>query len=132
MKDLVRSVQAKVVADANPPNFIGYSTANQVQSILRRIYNWAIEDREWLGQNPASFEALFPMEVEPRDEQFSPASFAKVWHWNVAQATGKDERISVALARRHRRDGAPAVVPTNAPGDVDVATGSVPEAPVAP
>lgn len=98
VKDLVRSIQARIVTDAHQPRFVGFSTANQVQSILRRIYNWAIKDREWLEQNPASFEALFPTEAEPRGEQFSPESFSKVWHWNVAQATGRDSRVSVALA----------------------------------
>lgn len=98
IKDLVRSVQARVASEANQPRFTGYSTANQIQSILRRMYNWAIEDREWLTLNPASFPALFEEDLEKREEHFDSESFAKVWHWNVAQATGKDERISVALA----------------------------------
>lgn len=98
VKDLVRAAQAKIIEDAYHPSYQGYSTANQVQSILRRIYNWAIKDREWLERNPASFEAIFPTEVEQREEYFDPETFAKVWHWNIAQATGKDERISVALA----------------------------------
>lgn len=98
VKDLVRAVQARVQEDAFHTSYLGYSTANQIQSILRRIYNWAIKDREWLDRNPASFEALFPTDAEPREEFFNPDTFAKVWHWNVAQATGKDQRISVALA----------------------------------
>ncbi|MCW0045657.1 integrase arm-type DNA-binding domain-containing protein [Brevundimonas sp. BT-123] len=98
VKDVVRATQARISADAIRSNYLGYSTANQVQSILRRMYNWAIDDREWTEFNPASFDALFPKDPEPREEYFDPDTFAKVWHWNVAQATGKDQRISVALA----------------------------------
>ena len=98
MKDLVRSVQSQIATDARHPRFNGHSTANQIQSIVRRMYNWAITDREWLSENPASFPALFEDNLEQRPEYFDPDSFSKIWHENVARATGKDTRISVALA----------------------------------
>lgn len=98
MKDLVRSVQSQIATDARHPRFNGHSTANQIQSIVRRMYNWAISDREWLSENPASFPALFEDNLEQRPEYFDPDSFSKIWHANVARATGKDTRISVALA----------------------------------
>lgn len=98
MKDLVRSIQSQIATDARHPRFNGHSTANQIQSIVRRMYNWAISDREWLSENPASFPALFEDNLEQRPEYFDPDSFAKIWHANVARATGKDTRISVALA----------------------------------
>ena len=98
MKDLVRSVQSQIATDARHPRFNGHSTANQIQSIVRRMYNCAITDREWLSENPASFPALFEDNLEQRPEYFDPDSFSKIWHENVARATGKDTRISVALA----------------------------------
>lgn len=98
MKDLVRSIQSQIAIDARHPRFNGHSTANQIQSIVRRMYNWAISDREWLSENPALFPALFEDNLEQRPEYFDPDSFAKIWHANVARATGKDTRISVALA----------------------------------
>ncbi|MBK1968899.1 integrase arm-type DNA-binding domain-containing protein [Brevundimonas diminuta] len=98
MKDLVRSVQNQIATNARHPRFNGHSTANQIQSIVRRMYNWAITDREWLSENPASFPALFEDNLEQRPEYFDPDSFSKIWHENVARATGKDTRVSVALA----------------------------------
>lgn len=99
VRALVRDVQQTIAKGeaAIKRGWRGYDGANLCQFMIRRIFNWAIEER-WATENPASFEPIFEHIREKRFEKFDDASFAVVWHAFYNRLTSGRVRTNVALA----------------------------------
>jgi|GEM_PF-838732 len=99
VRQLVRDVQQTIVNSdrAQAQGWTGQDGANLCQFIIRRIYNFAIEEK-WATENPAAFDQIFPNNREKRFEKFDEASFAVMWGVNYDRVVSGRERINASLA----------------------------------
>lgn len=99
VRALVRDVQVTIAKGeiAQRRGWRGYDGANLCQFLVRRIFNWAIEER-WATENPAAFDPIFEHIRETRFEKFDDINFRAVWQVFYDRVVSGRVRINAALA----------------------------------
>lgn len=81
VKSLVEDCRAELLARSGEGTKIknGNHTANRVQAVVRRVFDWAI-DAEIVDRNPARFRALYNATPERRVGAINEARFKVIWN----------------------------------------------------